>query len=52
MNYLLFFLCVKISALMVQNSEFSQKQHEISSFSPFWLNLQEVHNQTALTKFL
>ena len=28
---------------------FHQKQHEISFFSPLWLNLQEVHNQTPLT---
>ena len=25
---------------------FHQKQHEISFFSPLWLNLQEVHTQT------
>ena len=31
---------------------FHQKQHEISSFSPLWLNLQEVHTQTPLTQSL
>ena len=31
---------------------FHQKLHEISFFSPLWLNLQEVHNQTPLTQSL
>ena len=31
---------------------FQQKQHEISFFSPLWLNLQEVHTQTPLTQSL
>ena len=31
---------------------FHQKQLEIIFFSPLWLNLQEVHNQTKLTQSL
>ena len=31
---------------------FHQKQHEISFFSPLWLNLQEVHIQTPLQQSL
>ena len=31
---------------------FHQKQHEISSFSPLWLNLEEVHTQTPLKQSL
>ena len=31
---------------------FHQKQHEISFFSPLWLNLQVVHTQTPLKQSL
>ena len=45
--YLIFF--VKNLSKYFKNQIFHQKHHEISFFSPLWLNLQETHRNTTNT---
>ena len=46
----LLIICQKLWLNISKLKPIHQKQHEINSFSPVWLNLQEVQTQTPLTQ--